>query len=279
MGSQIARLSGLGRTLLETMTASILALLFAMPAAAQQSSTIDDKFSVSLGVFLTDRGTRTSVDGDVPDSGTDVDLENTLGFDKSDTVFRIDGYYRFNEKHRIDFSAFDLSRVASKQIDTEFEWDGEVYPVDALVNASLDLKIYKLSYTWSFMRRQDWYLGLTGGLYVLDIGTSIGEASLGQRSSGGTTAPLPVFGFRGQYDFSENWAFRGSAEFFALDYGNYSGNLSDLYLGVDYRFSKHASVGVGINSVRLDVGVDETNFNGDLDWRYDGGLLFFKFDF
>jgi len=31
--------------------------------------------------------------------------------------------------------------------------------------------------------------------------------------------------------------------------------------------------------VRLDVGVEKTNFNGNLDWEYNGGLLFFKFDF
>ena len=39
------------------------------------------------------------------------------------------------------------------------------------------------------------------------------------------------------------------------------------------------AIGLGINSVRLDFGVTKENLTGDLDWRYDGGLLFFKFDF
>jgi len=263
-----------------TVLLASAALLFsATPAAAEESADIDDRFSVSLGMFFADRGTRTRLDGDVPGSGTDVDLEGTLGFDKSDTVFRIDGYFRFNEKHRIDFSAFDLSRDASKQIDEEFIWDGETYPIDVLVKASLDLQIYKLAYTWSFMQRDNGYLGVTAGLYVADIGTSIAAESIGQASSGGTTAPLPVLGLRGQYDFSEKWSLRGSAEFFAVDYDAYSGSLVDLYAGVDYQFSEHVAVGAGINSVRIDVGVDKTNFDGNLDWRYDGALLFFKFDF
>jgi hypothetical protein len=270
---------GPGRGLVRTIIPSALVLLFAMPIAAAQSADLDDRFSVSLGVFIADRDTLTRLDGSVPDSGTEVDLEGTLGFKKSDSVFRIDGYYRFNEKHRIDFSAFDLSRKASKQIDEEFIWDGETYPVDVLVNAALDLKVYKLAYTWSFMRREDWYLGASLGLYVADIGTSISAESGGQFSSRGITAPLPVLGLRGQYEFSERWTLRGSAEVFAFDYGDYSGDLYDLYAGVDYQFSAHVAVGLGINSVRMDIGVGKPNFNGNLDWQYDGGLLFFKFDF
>ena len=273
------RILGPGRGLVGTIIPSALVLLFAMPIATAQSADMDDKFSVSLGVFFADRDTLTRLDGSVPDSGTEVDLEGSLGFKKSDSVFRIDGYYRFNEKHRIDFSAFDLSRTASKQIDEEFIWDGEIYPVDVLVNAALDLKVYKLAYTWSFMQREDWYLGASLGLYVADIGTSISAESGGQFSSRGITAPLPVLGLRGQYEFSERWVLRGSAEVFAFDYGDYSGDLYDLYAGVDYKFNTHAAIGLGINSVRMDSGVGKPNFNGNLNWQYDGGLLFFKFDF
>jgi len=64
-----------------------------------------------------------------------------------------------------------------------------------------------------------------------------------------------------------------------LDYGDYSGDLYDLYAGVDYQFSTHVAVGLGINGVSIDVGVDKPNFDGDLNWQYTGGLLFFKFDF
>ena len=239
----------------------------------------DGDFSVSLGVFLTNRDSQTRVDGAIPGSGTPVDLENDLGFDKSDTVFRIDGYYRFNEKHRIDFSVFDLSRSASKQIQKEIDWNDTIYPIDTVVDASLDLAIYKLAYTWSFMRRDSGYLGLTAGLYTADIDTSISAESIGRSSSSGFTAPLPVLGLRGQYDLSERWSLRGSAEVFAVEYGDFSGSLYDVYAGVDYQITNHIAVGAGVNLVNINVGVSKPNLDGDLDWRYDGGLLFLKFDF
>lgn len=270
--------SGPGSVPIFLLVGSAILLFSGAPADAAQSSDFD-RFSVSLGVFFADRDTRTSVDGDIPGSGTDVDLENDLGFNKSDSVFRFDGYFRFNEKHRLDFSAFDLSRTGSKQITEEFVWKDTLYPVDVLVNASLDLSIYRLAYTWSFMRRDNGYLGASAGVYVADIGTSIAAESIGRSSSGGVTAPLPVFGLRGQYDFSEKWSFRGSAEIFAIEYGDYSGTLYDVYAGLDYQLFEHAAIGVGINSVDIGVDITKPNFNGDLNWRYSGGLLFFKFDF
>lgn len=270
--------SGPGSVPIFLLVGSAILLFSGAPADAAQSADFD-RFSVSLGVFFADRDTRTSVDGDIPGSGTDVDLENDLGFNKSDSVFRFDGYFRFNEKHRLDFSAFDLSRTGSKQITEEFVWKDTLYPVDVLVNASLDLSIYRLAYTWSFMRRDNGYLGASAGVYVADIGTSIAAESIGRSSSGGVTAPLPVFGLRGQYDFSEKWSFRGSAEIFAIEYGDYSGTLYDVYAGLDYQLFEHAAIGVGINSVDIGVDITKPNFNGDLNWRYSGGLLFFKFDF
>jgi len=251
-------------------------LVLASPTTALAD---DENFSVSLGVFLTNRDSQTRVDGAIPGSGTPVDLENDLGFDKSDTVFRVDGYYRFNDKHRIDFSVFDLSRSASKQIQTEIDWDDTIYPIDTAVDASLDLAIYKLAYTWSFMRRDSGYLGLTAGLYTADIGTSLSAEAIGRSSSSGFTAPLPVVGLRGQYDLSEIWSLRGSAEFFAIEYGDFSGSLYDLYASVDYQVTDHVALGAGVNLVNINVGVSKPNLDGDLDWRYDGGLLFLKFDF
>ncbi len=270
----IQRLSECGVT---AVCFALLSMSVSSPALAQ--STDFDRFSINLGVFLTNRDSKTRIDGEVPDSGTPVDLENDLGFDKSDTVFRLDGVFRFNEKHRIDFSAFNLSRSASKQVQKDIEWNGELFPIDTVVDASLDLNIYKVAYTWSFLRRDKGYLGATAGLYVAEVGTSLAAESIGRSSSGGVTAPLPVFGLRGQYDLAEKWSLRGSAEIFAIEYGDFSGSLYDVYAGVDYQLFERMAVGLGVNSVNLNVGVTKGNFDGDLDWRYDGGLLFFKFDF
>lgn len=99
----------------------VAVLLFSgMPTAMAQTGD-DTKFSISLGVFFTDRDSQTSLDGTGGMLGTDVDLEDELGLDNKDSVFRIDAYYRFNEKHRLDVSVFDLSRAATVVIQRDIE--------------------------------------------------------------------------------------------------------------------------------------------------------------
>ena len=95
-----------GRGIAKAAIATVLVLAGLGPAQADE----DPTFSISLGAFFTDRDSNTQIDADATDTGSDVDLEDDLGFDKSDTVFRIDAYWRFAERHRIDISAFDLSR-------------------------------------------------------------------------------------------------------------------------------------------------------------------------
>jgi len=249
-----------------------------IPTAMAQSDD-DTKFSLSIGVFLTDRSSKTRVDGTAGMDGTEVDLEGDLGLNRSDSVFRIDGYYRFNQKHRLDFSVFDLSRTASKVIQKDIEWNDTLFPIDTTVNSDFDLAIYKIAYTWSFMRKDKGYLGVTAGLYIADFGTRLEAEAIGELESSGFTAPLPVIGLRGQYDFTEKLSFRASGEIFAIEYEDYSGSLYDIYAGLDYQFFKHVAIGIGVNAVKINIGISKERFNGDIDWRYDGGMVFFKFDF
>lgn len=258
-----------------TLLLACLALFLPFMAAAQD----DHRFSLSLGAFVTDRGSEARVDADNGTIGTRVDLESELGLDTSETVFRLDGYFRFNDRHRIDFSVFDLSRDATRQIDTAIAWKNVVFPISATVNSDLDFNIYKLAYTWSFLRREKGYLGVTGGLYVADVAANLSAENIAEREGGDVTAPLPVIGLRGEYRFTDKWTFRASGELFSLEFEAMEGTLIDLYAGIDYRLFKHVAIGVGLNTVRLDVNVDGSRLNGTLDWQYDGALLFFKFDF
>ena len=259
---------------LVTSGAIILMLSMSTPAPAQT----DPRFSIGLGAFFTDRDSQTRIDGEAG-SGTDVDLESDLGLKKSDTVIRLDGYWRFAEKHRFDFSAFDLSRSASKQIDREIIWNDTTYAINTQIDAELDLAIYKAAYTWLFLKRHRSFLGATVGLYVADIGASLFAPNIGSRESSDLTAPLPVIGLRGEYRFAERWSLRGSGEIFAIEYGDYDGSLYDLFVGIDFSATDTIAVGVGINSVKLDVGVTKSGFQGDVDWQYDGAMAYLKFDF
>jgi len=258
-------------------TLPVVALLLAAGTASAQSDD-DSAFSISLGAFFTDRDSDTRIDGD-GGLGSDIDLENDLGFDKSDTVFRLDGSWRFAQNHRIDFSAFDLSRDAVKTIEREITIGDTTYEIDTSVEGNLDLNIYKLAYPWMFKRTGRNFLGASAGLYVADIGTQFRGPFGVNPESNDITAPLPVFGLRGAWYFTERWSVRGSAELFVFEYDAFDGALYDVFAGIDYGFNDLVSLGLGFNAVQFDLGFSDDRLSGDLDWGYAGAMLYLKFDF
>ena len=248
----------------------------AAPAAADSHD--DDRFSLSLGVFITDRNTEARFDSSLGD-GTDTDFETDLGLDSSDSVFRVDGYFRLSERHRVDFSVFDMSRKNSKQIEREIQWGDTLYIIDTVVKSDNGLSIYKAAYTYSFLNGEDGYLGATLGIYVADWKASLEEENTGLAEVGDLTAPLPVIGLRGEYALSDRWSFRASGEFFFVEYDNVDGSLVDIYAGFDYSILDNLSIGIGFNRVTIDVDAAKSRFRGTLDWQYSGALAFLKFDF
>ena len=248
-------------------------------ASSAFAETDDSSFSLGVGAFLTDRNSKARVDSTNGDRGTEVDLEDDLGLDNSDTVVRVDGFWRFAEKHRIDFSVFDLSRFASTPLAMYIDWKDTTFPVNANVDADFDLAIYKIAYTWLFLKEERGFLGATAGLYIADIGARLSATSDGSFEVSTATAPLPVFGLRGEYKFAEKWAMQASGELFFLEYDDFDGLLFDVFVGLDFDISKNVAVGIGVNSVRMDIGIAQDDLNGELDWEYDGALAYLKFDF
>ena len=168
---------------------AILALVLApLPGYAQ--SEIHDRFSISVGAFFTDWGTNVRLDSDTLGTGTDIDFENDLGLRSSSSIFRIDGHYRFNDRHRINFSVFDMSRDANRTIDRDIQFGDIIFAINTDLSASTDLSIYKLAYTYSFLRREKGYLGATFGLFVADSTFRLSERNLGRAETGGLSATI-----------------------------------------------------------------------------------------
>jgi hypothetical protein len=257
---------------------TLLACCILASPAANGGETDPSRFSLSLGGFFADRDTKIRLDGS-GGRGTTTDLEEDLGLDRRSRVFRVDGYFRIKGPHRLDFSVFDLSRSKRTQIDETIEWGDESFPVSATIDTEFDLEIYKAAYTYEFRRSDTGFLGITGGLYVAETASRLVEPNLGQRDIRALTLPLPVLGLRGERALTERWTFRASGEFFFLQYDDYKGSLGDLYAVFDYALNDNVSLGLGANSVQLNVRARKTDFDGRLKWRYSGALAFVKFDF
>ena len=125
---------------------------------------------------------------------------------------RIDGYYRFKEKHALGFSYYQLNSSGSTQAGRDItlpdpnDPQGEIIiPVGADVESNLDTEILKLNYIWSFYQSQQAGMALNLGLHITRLEAAIkGQLVVGDPLSVeevdvGVTAPLPVIGGRFTY--------------------------------------------------------------------------------
>lgn len=252
------------------------------PTFADDSGGPWEKWSLSLGGFAANLSNDVRVG--TPGTGVQIDIEEALGMESSDTVFRVDGSYRFgsSRRHRIDFTWFDLSREASKTLATEIDVDGTIYPIGTTVASQFDLAFYNARYSYSIL--QDDRVDFAGsfGLHITDVGLGVQAAGIGTAGDS-TTAPLPVIGGRLDVALTDKWYLRSSAEFMYVEFDDFRGQISDMNIAAEYRAWKNFAIGAGFNAVRVALDVDDeisgVNLVGSVNSNFSGLLLYGKMMF
>ena len=255
-------------------------------AAAEAPNLLTEPFQFSLGSFILKSDTRVSVDGKILE-GDKVDWEKTFG-DTDATRFRIDGFWRFADRHKVRMLWFNNSSTGSKTFERDIEWDDVVYPASAKIKGEFNFDIYELAYEYAFLRREKYELTGTFGIHYTDLALSLkGRGTIeGQEPVSGSIkreasvgAPLPVFGLRGLWNLSRDFWLDASVQYFALSIDQYDGSITDYKAVVMWQPKKWLGIGAGYNKFAVDLDIDTSNFKGSLDWNYSGPMIFYSVAF
>ena len=239
-----------------------------------------ERFSLSLGGFITTLDSTVVLGAKELGTGIVVDVEDALNLDSSLTVFRGDAFVRLgsSNRHRLDFSYYDLRRSATRTLTKDLEVGGNIYPIGTTVDSSLDLQIIKGGYSYSLLQdnRVDIALGL--GMFVIPIDFEV-SASGRRSTSESITAPLPYLHFRADIALTPKFFLRQTYEFFWLQVNNFEGNLFNGLIALEYNPWKYIGFGFGYNIFRVSVkaeGSDYPNidFTGKIQLNYSGLLLY-----
>lgn len=264
-----------------------LAAILAVPAAGADEgpNLLDQGFQFSLGTFILNPDTKIRLDGSTPNSGTEVDWDKSFGGGDA-TRFRIDAGWRFAERHQVRAMWFDYTHSGSRVTDQVIDWGGTEIPVSTTVDAELKFSVYELFYEYAFLRRDNYELGASIGLHVADFSASLaatlateGGGTEAFARKGSVTGPLPVIGLHWQQRLGRNFWINASGQFFALQYGDYDGNLQDWRFNVLWQPNRWVGVGVGYDSFNINVDVDADKFQGKLKWKYAGPQIFYSIAF
>lgn len=239
----------------------------------------EDPYNLSLGAYFVTRtnGTiRLDRSVGVVTIGTSINWERDLGGETSMTVPRIDGYYRFAPKHRVDFSWYKIDRSGTITTQRDIDFGNAFFPSGTpLLESELNSETLKIAYTYSFYRNPVIEASVSAGLHVTSVEASLRAYNGALAESNSVTAPLPVFGFRLDYSFAPKWWTRTKYELFFLDSVDaYKGTLSDFTLAVEHRTFRHLGFGFGLNRSTLDVEVDDGSTRGAFSTVLNGLMLY-----
>jgi hypothetical protein len=253
--------------------------------ADEAPNLLTDDFQIAVGTFGINSEPTVELRGETG-GGDRLDFNREI--DGGDEFRgRIDVQWRFGERHKARFALFGLTQSKDRVLDRDIEWGDEVYPVDGKVEFSSDFWVLQAVYDYSFLRRENYEVGASIGVHWTSLSTSLklkadvdgNPVADNQEESASVDLPLPVIGVRGQWKLPYDFWIEGSAQYFALSIDEYDGNLQDYRVFLTWQPRKWVGAGVGYERFTVDVDVDKNNFNGSLDWTYDGPMIFYSVSF
>lgn len=253
------------------LIASLSAVMCRTVEAHENGDSVErDKFKLSLGAFFVQRTSSTlrldtSV-GNAVNIGTSLDWDRDLRGDTHVTVPRIDGYYRFTPKSRVDFSWFDISLDGGIELTRDIDFGDIHFPAGEIIRSEFDISTVKSSYTYTFYRAQEIEVALSAGLHITRNSMKIQNTTNGTSESASVTVPLPVVGFLLDYNLMPKWQVTSKSELFFLDNvdKNYSGSLSYFTFALEHHTFKHVKFGLGFNRVETNLSAETSDFNGQV---------------
>ena len=242
---------------------------------APEEETLPDRFSLAIGGFLLDH-TNSEVRLDRPGFplGVRVNLEDDLEVSGTNSVVRVDSYYRFSSRHRVDLTWYRFKRTGFTNLGKEISFGDIVFPTASGVDSQTRLTVVKLSYLYSFYHEPRVELGLGAGLHFVDYDYGLDALQLDLEDSGGGLAPLPNVGFFLDYSISSQFHVVSQTQLFFIKVGDYKGSLGDFTATLEYRPFTHGGAGIGFNRFTLDVEMTATDFTGIAEVAY-SGLMFY----
>jgi len=239
-----------------------------------------DNYMLRLGTYIVD-GSDTQFSVNSPSGlGTVIDYSRDLGGDTRDTIPRIDAYYRFNPRHRIDFTTFSVDRKGSRTLAIDVTIEGTNYTASETLNSDIEYTVYKLGYGYSFYHSPKVELTLTAGLNITKYDLKFEDDTGAKSESADVTAPLPMFGLRMGYAITPKWSVHYVAESFFIEFEDtIKGAVINYELKTEYKLFKHFAIGAGLARIGTAVEVNDDNWKGKVSDSYRGYTIFGTFYF
>ena len=259
----------MGKVSAGTVAALVVAMLVVLAPASSYAADNTvynlpwEKFNVQGGAFFAALNNKVTVGP--KGAGVAVDVEEVLGLDTQNTVFRLGTSYRIDEKrrHRVDLDYLYFNRSSTKTIEKDIVVDNVTLTAGRRVDSTFNYQIIRAAYSYSFFQDDRMDLAASFGLFVMPIKFEMSAEGLGSKQGDfNFTAPLPALGLRGDFAVTPRWMIRTNIDFFYLEYQSFKGSLVDTRIAVEYNPWDHFGFGLGIDNFRLQLESESNDYPG-----------------
>jgi hypothetical protein len=224
----------------------------------------DKRFTLYGGGILYNMdGTFSSAKDGRPD--IDVDMED-LGLDEHELAYFLGATLRAGDRFRIRFDYFRYHDNSTTMVDEEFEFDGEIYPVGALIDSKLNIDLYVVNLSYDLYLSKKASFGIGVGVHVADLDLNIhaeGQVGgIGDTDGDGEEdilAPLPNLYAAGNYAFRDDLILRYAGGWMSMSYDEYDGDLLFARASLEYWPFKNMGIGAGYSYFSIDIDYDKKN--------------------
>jgi hypothetical protein len=258
------------------VAAIIIAVLAINAPVWAAEERLPDTFMLRLGGYAVGNAeTIARLDSNKAPVGAYINFADDLGGETSYRALRLDGYYRFNDKHALGFGWYALKFDGYRALSKEINWGDQTYPINTAVVSEIKYDVYKVNYQYSLFHNQAAELGVSVGLHVMRAEAGITATGIKKSQSETVTAPLPVFGLFGDYKFTPRFSAYYNYQFFFISYDDkIKGGLQDFLIGLEYRVVKNVALGAAYNRFALNVESKGDTTTLHVDTKWNGGLLY-----
>ena len=253
----------------------LLGLIYVNSASAEEDVVFPEKFMIRLASYsVKDADTDITVLSDNK-IGTGFSYADDLGGDTRTTVPRLDMYYRFNDRHRVEFANFKFERDGRQLLQIDIDIEDQTYSVGETVVSDISYEFLKLGYAYSFYHSDAVELSLTAGLNITSYDFNYELADGSESSSSRASAPLPMFGLRMSYAINPRWSLHYLSETFFIEVNDsLKGAFLSYELDLQYKFSNNFVLGFGLTRFSIDLSADDDEWRGRIADSHRGVLLF-----
>ena len=245
-----------------------------------RSWTLVDHFTISFDAMFPTLDTRVRVDASDASPGTVIIFEQNLGMSDTESLPAIGLSWRFAKKHQLGFKAFRLDRSGSEITTSEIRIGDKVFTVDLPISSFFDMQIVSFDYNYSLILDERKELAVGIGLSVQDLAFGIiGNKDLGViETDSSVTAPIPTFGIKGGYAFTDKWVGKMGFGFLSFDLAlsaekQLDGEVLNGYASIQHNTFEHVYFGLSYQYFDVRVNWDENGLHTSVGYEYQGPVI------